>query len=634
MRRCAASDSPEGLMSSETIPGGYNGKILRVNLSNNSISTEEIQGPFCRKYLGGAGFVAYFLLKELQAGVDPLGPDNKLVFATGPLTGIKLSGSARHCVGAKSPLTNTIAKAEAGEFWGVELKYAGFDALIVEGKADKPVYISINDGQAAINDAAHLWGKNTKETQEIIRAELKDGRVRVALIGPGGENLVKYACIMHGLFDAAGRGGLGSVMGSKNLKAIAVRGHHPPPIASPERVKEYREWLTTNIEKVRLFQELGSGAYMVPYESSGNLPVRNFRDGLFPNAAAIEGKTIKDTIRVGMDGCFGCIVRCKKVVKIDAPYRVDPAYGGPEYETLAGLGSNCGIDNLKAICKGNELCNAYSLDTISTGLNISFAMECFEKGILTSKDTGGLEIRFGDAEIMLKLIELIAFRKGIGDLLADGTAIAAQKIGRGAGEYAMQVKGLELALHEPRLKAGLGLGYMVNPNGADHCMNIHDTSFAKDPQMKDLHALGILEGLPPEEMSPKKVTLFKAMQFLRLLGDCLPACMILPYNYKQLADLTSAVTGWDMEIPELTRIAGRILTMMRLFNIREGFNAADDKLPARFFEPKTDGYLSQAKPDPAKFERAKRYYYALMGWDAQTGIPTPETLEDLGLPVV
>lgn len=621
-------------MSSETIPGGYNGKILRVNLSNNSISTEEIQGPFCRKYLGGAGFVAYFLLKELQAGVDPLGPDNKLVFATGPLTGIKLSGSARHCVGAKSPLTNTIAKAEAGEFWGVELKYAGFDALIVEGKADKPVYISINDGQAAINDAAHLWGKNTKETQEIIRAELKDARVRVALIGPGGENLVKYACIMHGLFDAAGRGGLGAVMGSKNLKAIAVRGHHPPPIASPERVKEYREWLTTNIEKVRLFQELGSGAYMVPYESSGNLPVRNFRDGLFPNAAAIEGKTIKDTIRVGMDGCFGCIVRCKKVVKIDAPYRVDPAYGGPEYETLAGLGSNCGIDNLKAICKGNELCNAYSLDTISTGLNISFAMECFEKGILTSKDTGGLEIRFGDAEIMLKLIELIAFRKGIGDLLADGTAIAAQKIGRGAGEYAMQVKGLELALHEPRLKAGLGLGYMVNPNGADHCMNIHDTSFAKDPQMKDLHALGILEGLPPEEMSPKKVTLFKAMQFLRLLGDCLPACMILPYNYKQLADLTSAVTGWDMEIPELTRIAGRILTMMRLFNIREGFNAADDKLPARFFEPKTDGYLSQAKPDPAKFERAKRYYYALMGWDAQTGIPTPETLEDLGLPVV
>jgi aldehyde:ferredoxin oxidoreductase len=436
---------------------------------------------------------------------------------------------------------------------------------------------------------------------------------------------------MHGLFDAAGRGGLGAVMGSKNLKAIAVRGHNPPPIKSPERVKELREWLTANIDKVKMFQDLGSGAYMAPYEASGNLPVRNFRDGLFPNAAAIEGKTIKETIRTGMDGCFGCIVRCKKVVKVTDPYPVDPAYGGPEYETLAALGSNCGIDNLKAICKGNELCNAYSLDTISTGLCISFAMECFEKGIITAKDTGGLEIRFGDPGIMLKLIEMIAFRQGFGDLLADGTAIAAQKIGRGSGEYAMQVKGVELALHEPRVKAGLGLGYMVNPNGADHCMNIHDTLFAKDPQVKDLHALGILEGVPSEEMSPKKVTLFKAMQFLRLLGDCLPVCMILPYNYRQLADLTSAVTGWDTDIPELTRTADRILTMMRLFNIREGFGEADDKLPARFFQPKTDGYLAQAKPDPVKFERAKRYYYSLMGWDKQTGVPTPETIEDLGI---
>jgi aldehyde:ferredoxin oxidoreductase len=503
--------------------------------------------------------------------------------------------------------------------------------VIVEGKADKPVYLSIIDGQAAINDAEHLWGKNTKETQEIIRAELKDARVRVALIGPGGENLVKYACIMHGLFDAAGRGGLGAVMGSKNLKAIAVRGHQPLQIAAPERVKELRDWLTANKERIKMFQDFGSGAFMAPYEASGNLPVRNFRDGLFPNAAAIEGKTIKETIRVGMDGCFACVVRCKKAVKIDAPYPVDPEYGGPEYETLASLGSNCGIDDLKAICRGNELCNAYSLDTISTGLSISFAMECFEKGILTTADTGGLDVRFGNAEAMLKLIELIARREGIGDLLAEGTAIAAQKIGKGAQAYAMQVKGLELGLHEPRLKTGLGLGYMVSPIGADHCMNLHDTLFAKDPQMKDLHSLGLLEGVPAEDIGPKKVTLFRAMQFLRLLGDSLPVCMILPYNYQQLADLTAAVTGWDTDIPELIRTADRILTMMRLFNIREGFSAADDKLPARFFQPKTDGFLSQTKLDPAQFEKAKRYYYSLMGWDAQTGIPLPETIEDLGI---
>ena len=619
-------------MSIEKIPGGYNGKILRVNLSMNNIAVEEIGESLCRKYLGGAGFVAYFLLTELPQRVDPLGPENKLIFATGPLTGLKLSGTARHCVGAKSPLTGTIAKAEAGEFWGSELKAAGFDAVIIEGKADKPVYLLINDGQVTINDAAHLWGKNTKETQEIIRATLNDKHIRVAMIGPGGENLVRYACIMHGLYDVAGRGGLGAVMGSKNLKAIAVRGHHPPQIAVPERVKELREWLMTNKDKIKLFQEFGSGAFMGPYEASGNLPVRNFRDGLFPNASAIEGKTIKDTIRIGMDGCFGCVVRCKKVVKIDDPYPVDPAYGGPEYETLASLGSNCGIDNLKAICKGNELCNAYSLDTISTGGCISFAMECFEKGLLTLQDTGGLEVKFGNAEAMLNLIELIAVRKGIGGLLADGVLIAAKKIGRGAGEYAMHVKGLELGLHEPRLKTGLGLGYMVNPNGADHCMNLHDTLFAKDPQTKDLHTLGILEGVPPEDIGPKKVVLFRAIQFLRLLGDCLPVCMILPYSYQQLADLTAAVTGWDTDIQEQIRTAERILTVMRLFNIREGFGEADDELPTRFFQPKTDGYLSNTKLDPDKFEKAKRYYYSLMGWDTQTGIPLREKIEDLGIP--
>ena len=621
-------------MSDGIIPGGYNGKILRVNLLNNSIATEEIREPFCRKYLGGSGFVAYFLLKELPRGVDPLGPDNKLVFAAGPLTGIKLSGCARHCVGAKSPLTNTIAKAEAGEFWGSELKSAGFDAVIIEGKADRPVYLSINDGQATIKDAAHLWGKNTKETQETIRTELNDKHVRVAMIGPGGENLVRYACIMHGLYDAAGRGGLGAVMGSKNLKAIAVRGHRPPQIAKPEYVKELRDWLTANIGKVKLFQELGSGAYMGPYEASGNLPVRNFRDGLFPTATAIEGKTIKDTIRIGMDGCFGCLVRCKKVVKIDDPYPVDPAYGGPEYETLAALGSNCGIDNLKAICKGNELCNAYSLDTISTGGAIAFAMECFEKGLLTLRDTGGLDVKFGNAEAMLKLIELIAKREGIGDLLADGVLIAAQKTGNGANEYAMHVKGLELPLHEPRLKTGLGLGYMVSPIGADHCMNLHDTLFVMNGQMNDLHPLGLLEGVPADDIGPKKVTLFRAMQFLRLLGDSLPVCMILPFSYKQLAGLTSAVTGWDTDIPEQIRSAERILTMMRLFNIREGFSEGDDKLPMRFFQPKTDGILSKTKLDPAKFEQAKKYYYSLMGWDAQTGIPLPEKLEDLGIPSI
>ncbi len=618
-------------MRAKQIPGGYNGKILRVNLSENSISTESIDQPFCRKYLGGAGVVLYFLWKELRQGIDPLGPDNKLIFALGPVTGVPLPGSGRNCIGAKSPLTGGIAKSEVGEFWGAELKRAGYDAVIVEGKAEKPVYLWIRDGEVGIADASHLWGRNTKETQQTIRAELGDRRIRVAVIGPAGENLVRYACIMNGLFDAAGRGGLGAVMGAKNLKAIAVRGSKAPRTSDPERVKEFRQWLLANMRLVRGFHEFGTGAPMEAFEVMGNLPIRNFRDGSFPGAKMISAVTIKDTIRVGMDGCFGCPVRCKKVVKVQEPYPVDPAYGGPEYETLAALGSNCGIDNLKAIAKGNELCGAYSLDTISVGGVIAFAMECFENGLLSIKDTGGIELRFGNDEAMLKVIELIAKREGIGDLLADGTASAAQKIGHGAEEFAIQVKRLEAGMHEPRVKAGLGLGYMVNPHGADHCCNMHDTMYVTEAQLKELRPLGILEPLPANDISPRKVALFRLIQLKQIILDSLVLCLFLPYTYKQLADITTAVTGWDTSVMEQLQVAERILTMARLFNIREGFTAADDRLPQRFFQPTTNGALADKPLDPVEFERAKSYYYTLMGWDARTGIPTPEKLKELSI---
>lgn len=620
-------------MSGDNMVGGYSGKILRVNLSTRNISIEEIDDSFCRKYLGGAGFILYYLLKELSPGVDALGPENKLIFATGPLTGIHLPGSGRHCIGAKSPLTNTIAKAEVGEFWGAELKFAGYDAVIVEGKADKPVYISIIDEQVEIRDATQLWGKNTKETQDTIRTELKDERIRVGMIGPAGENLVLFSCIMHGLYDAAGRGGLGAVMGSKNLKAVAVRGHKAVPVFKPEGVKSLRDWILTDENKGRLkgFSEFGTGGDLKGFEATGNLPVRNFRDGLFPNVGEIDGRAIKNTISVGMDGCFACPVRCKKVVKVEEPYHVDPAYGGPEYETLAALGSNCGIDNLAAIAKGNELCGAYSLDTISTGGVIAFAMECFENGLLTTRDTGGMEVKFGNHEAMLELIDLISRREGIGALLAEGTAIAAKKIGKDAEKFAMHVKGLELGMHEPRFKAGLGLGFMVSPIGADHCLNIHDSNLLTPAQMKEFHALGILEPLPSDSIGPEKVNLFRLVQLKRILGDSLLMCLFIPYSYEQLASVTAAVTGWDTGVGEQLRVAERILTMSRLFNIREGFGEADDVLPSRFFQPKTDGFLSNVKLDPAQFDNAKRYYYALMGWDVKSGVPLPEKVIDLGI---
>ena len=612
-------------------PGGYSGKILRVSLSDRSLSTETIDALFCRKYLGGAGFAVYFLWKELQPGVDPLGPDNKLVFALGPLTGVQLPGSSRYCIGAKSPLTGGIAKSEVGGFWGAELKRAGYDTLIIEGKAEKPVYLWIHDDEVSIKDASHLWGKNTKETQEAIRAELGDKLVKVALIGAAGENLVRYACIMDGLHDTAGRGGLGAVMGSKNLKAIAVRGRKAPPIAEPERVKELRDWFLANIQLVMSLKDVGTGsrAAMGRFESVGNLPVRNFRDGLFPKVNMIDADALKETIRLKMVGCFACPVRCKKVVQFQEPYPVDPAYGGPEYETLAALGSNCGIANLKAIAKGNELCNAYSLDTISTGVTIAFAMECFENGLLSTKDTNGVELRFGNDEAMLKLIELIARRQGIGDLLADGTARAAKLIGKGAQKFAIHVKGLEPGMMEPRLNPGLGLGYMVNPNGADHMLNMIDMFYVTEERLTELKPLGITELPPLDDIGPCKVALFRLLQFKRLLMDCLVLCCLLPYTYEQLADVTAAVTGWNTGVMEQLRVSERILTVARLFNIREGFSAADDVLPQRFFQPKTDGALVSKSLDAQKMEKAKNYYYSLMGWDTKTGVPLPEKLEEL-----
>ncbi len=444
------------------LSGGYHGKILRVNLTEKRTSIEKIDNAFCRKYLGGSGFISYFLLKELRQGVDPFDPENKLIFALGPMVGTSVIGNGRNGIGAKSPLSGGIAWSQVGEFWGAELKKAGYDSLIIEGKADQPVYLWINDEEVTIKEASHLWGKNTKETQEEIRSELGDNKIRVAMIGPAGENMVRYACIMNGLYDAAGRGGLGAVMGSKRVKAIAVRGHQSIPVSNGEGIKSFNRWVMDHLTTHWLGKELteyGTGGPQVEaFEEMGNLPVRNWRDGLFPGAKKIHAGVIKEQFRIGMDACFSCPIRCKKRVKCDEPYPVDPSYGGPEYETLSSLGSNCGIDHLEAIIKGNELCNAYSLDTISTGGTIAFAMKCFEKGLLSLKETDGIELRFGNEEAMLRCIDLIARRKGFGNLLAEGTARVAKTLGRGSEKFAMHVKGLELPAYDPRAGFGTGLG--------------------------------------------------------------------------------------------------------------------------------------------------------------------------------
>ena len=619
------------------VPGGYAGKILRINLTDTTIIEEKPDNVFYRRYLGGTGFISYYLLSELPQGVDPLGADNKLIFALGPVTGTPMIGSGRSAVGGKSPLSGGIALSQVGEYWGAELKQAGFDCIIIEGKATQPVYISIIDGEVSVKDASHLWGKVTKETQQIIRSELKDDKIRVAMIGPGGENRVKFACIMNGLYDAAGRGGLGAVMGSKNLKAIAVRGHTTPSVADTTKLSELRKWFADNMYKVPVLKgwhEAGTGFDMETYEKVGELPVRNWRDGLFPGVTNINATTLVKTLGDGMESCYSCPVRCKKQLKSDVQKRYDSAYGGPEYETLSALGSNVGVDNIFSILKGNELCNAYSLDTISTGGVIAFAMECFERGLITTEDTGGMELKFGDNQAVVRCIELIANREGFGNLLSEGTSHLARRIGRDSNDFAIHVKGIDAGHHEPRLMVSCGLGFMINPHGADHCCNVLDSRFLSEAGMKSVNPLGFLEPFPEGDIGPRKVALFKAEHLKQVMLDCMLLCHLaaVPLNQQKMADITAAVTGWDTGIVEMFTIAERALTMARLFNIREGLKADDDKLPKRYYQPKTDGPLNDQALDEEKMEKAKRYYYTLMGWDRDTGIPLPEKIEELRIP--
>ncbi len=612
---------------------GYNGKMLRVDLSRRAISVDEPEDRFYRCYLGGRGFISYYLLKEVEAGIDPLGPDNKLMFACGVVTGAPVGGCGRNSVGAKSPLTGAYGDAEVGGYWGAELKHAGYDGIIIEGKAEKPVYLWIKDGQAEVRDASHLWGKSTGECQEAIRSDLGEPLARTATIGQAGENLVRYAAILNDVHHAAGRTGMGAVMGSKNLKAIAVRGRNRPALANPEAVRALAKWLRDIVGIVMGgMHAQGTAVGLKALNRDGGLPTRNFQEGVFEEADKISGRAMKETILVGEGSCYACPVRCKRVTSVSEPYQVDPAYGGPEYETLASFGSNCGVDDLAAIAKANELCNAYGLDTISAGATVSFAMECFERGILSEKDTGGLKLNFGAASAMLQLVELIAKREGIGDVLAEGVLRAAERIGRGAEEFALHVKGQELPMHEPRYKQGLGIGYAISPKGADHTMSVHDSMYTSEgPLLENAKALGLLEPLALDDLSPAKVRMVAYHSCWQHLLDSLVMCNFMPFSYSQVSELVGVTTGWNSTVWELMKVGERCLAMTRAFNIREGLGKKDDSLPQRFFTPLPSGPLQGVSIGKDEFEQAKETFYSMLGWDKAEGRPSLGKLQELGI---
>ena len=622
---------------------GYTGNILRVDLSNSRYWIEHPNEQFYRTYLGGRAIALYYMLKDMDSNIDPLSGGNLLIFATSIIVGATAFAINRYTVCAKSPLTGAQGEAEAGGWWGPELKKAGFDAIIIKGSSPTPVYLYIKDGNIEIKDATHLWGKETGEAQKIIREELADDKIRIAQIGPAGENLVRFANIVNELKHFNGRNGLGAVMGSKKLKAIAVRGTKPINLYNKERISQVTKEITKRVLDNPLSRDLresGTSATIRPFYEAGCLPSYNWTTGYFKEGEYLTAETYNKTILKGTKGCYACPIRCKRVVEVDEPnLKVDPAYGGPEYETIVALGSLCGISDLKYVAKANELCNRYTMDTISTGMTIAFAMQCYQEGILTKEDTEGIEPTFGNKDALLILIEKIAHREGLGDLLSQGSYLAAQKIGKGAEKFIHQVKGQEIPMHDPRVKTGVGLQYALSDYGADHMKAPHD-SFFKDESswgIQEMKGLGILRPVSPESIDEKKVRLFKILDIYYSLLDIIGGCTLayVPRgigSIEELLEIACSVTGWRITWFELMQIGERSINMARIFNHREGFTSKDDILPEVFYHNFKGGPLDgQGAINKKDFEKAIKLRYELMGWNPDTGIPSTAKLIELGL---
>lgn len=614
---------------------GYSGKILRIDLTSGAIGVDEHDDAWYRKYMGGRALIAYYLLKETKAGTDPLGPDNLAIFAPGIVTGANVSGNGRNGVGGLSPLTGGFGNAEAGGYWGAELKRAGYDAIVVKGKAARPSYVWISEKGVEVRDASHLWGKTTGDTEDLMREELSDPLVRTCLIGQAGENLVRYACVVNDRNRFAGRTGIGAVMGSKNLKGIAVRaGRGQLAVNDAAGVKTIQKWMAENLDLVFNFYDVGTAGGLKGLSMAGGLPTFNFQEGSFAGADKITGTTMRDTILVKRDTCYACSVRCKRVVEVTEPLIVDRRYGGPEYESLSALGNNNGVDDLIKLAKANEMCAAYGLDSISTGMAIGWALECAEKGLLTDKETAGLKLEWGNADLVMDLIEKITFRQGIGDLLAEGTARASKTVGRGTEEFALHVKGQEFPMHEPRIKHGLGFGYALSPTGADHMHNMHDTGFgAENRGVKILRESWNIDAkpIPAHGLDDTKMEMWYHTAHWRHFLDSVGMCHFLPYTPDQMLDLVNAVTGWDVTKQEMLDVGVRAATMARAVNIREGFEHEHDSLPKRMYGRFRNDNSATGKPmDPVEVDATVHKMYARLGYDT-AGVPTSAGLEALDI---
>lgn len=609
---------------------GYTGCILRVNLSTGRVTKEPVSADFARKFLGGAGFGAKILFDELKPGIDPLGPENKLLFMTGPVTGVPIAGNSRVSVMAKSPESGGWGESNAGGYWPRELKMAGFDGVIVEGASANPVYLWIHDGEAEIRDVGELWGKRTYETMSAIKKLFPALRVEVACIGPTGENLVKYAGIIFDYGAAAARMGLGTVMGSKKLKAIAVHGNRKIEVAkTKDMTRMIKRWITVCkvYPRAQEFRKYGTTWPVYPK----SMPTRNMQSAVFPNANVLSGESLKSKgILVGSYTCFACPIGCKHFAKLNQG-SYEGFYDFPEATVTMELGWAVGNDNVELLVHASHLCMQYGLDIESTGPVIAFAMECYQRGILTERDVG-FELKWGDHKAIIKTIKLIAERKGIGDLLAEGVKRISEKLGKGSSDFAMHVKGIEMEIgcfHD----VTSSFGFATSPRGAHHC----DGPCTSKP-------------LIGQQIDRDLRTVLNSMVVCRFIWPSRAGWLNTSFwTPNDLVDVLNYTTGWDLDLKELMLIGERSNNLKRAFNVREGFTRKDDTLPKRSFEPFPDGTYKgkrspeeqgigiYAKPYPPpllgeeEFKSMLDEFYKLRGWDVETGIPTRKKLVSLGL---
>ncbi len=614
---------------------GYAGRIAIVDLTNGRVAYEEPGEGLIREYLGGIGFLTRLLYDLIPAGADPLGPDNVLVFANGPVNGTLVPSSNRWMVGAKSPATGCIVSGNAGGLWGAELKWAGFDALAITGKAAKPCYLLVRDGRVEILPAADLWGKDTWETEAILQDRSGDPDLRVACIGRAGENLVPLTCVIGEKVHAGGRGGTGAVMGSKNLKAVAVRGHGGVKIADPETLlseaKRLIEMLTGEYHYAR-YRNIGSPKGTTLYQKMGGVGAYNWQRGVFDKFDTIEGDNYKDRYSVGSSACGCCPLPCwRKYLIKEGPFAGEWTEA-IENSTVQCFGTRVGNADPEVVLVAHNLCDKHSLDEISVGVSIAFAMECWQKGIITAKDTGGLELKWGAGDVILRLIDMIANDEGIGRILGQGVKRMAEQFGHESDRFAYHVKGLEISTVDPRAYQGWALGYAVSARGADHMRAYASWEFGDIPEETREEA-----GLP-ETMTDRFSTAGKGRgvaysEHIRAIADCLEMCKTVTRQKLGLTrnqvGILRAVTGREWTKEELMRVGERKVNLERLFNLREGLTPADDTLPWRaLHEPLADGPSAGRVVD---LEPMLAEYYAVRDWDRTTGRPSAAKLKELNL---